>query len=136
MRRLALFGLSLLALAPSLVDAGRREDGEARRRRAFLGERKCKPIFVRWPRVKLNVPARLNGPFSLARCRDACGRNENPHNRNVEQTCAAFNHRIGPSDYSNECHIFEEPSVRRTDGLIEGLINGSFRFNNNILISS
>jgi hypothetical protein len=80
---------------------------------------KCKPIFVRWPRVKLNVPARLNGPFSLGSCRNACSVDENPHKRSVHQQCSAFNHRVGPSDYTNECHIFEENSVRKTDGLIE-----------------
>ncbi|KAI6236389.1 hypothetical protein M3Y95_00152400 [Aphelenchoides besseyi] len=80
---------------------------------------KCRPMFVRWPRVKLNVPARMNGPFALTHCRDSCARDENPHKKGIDLQCSAFNHRVGPSDYANECHIFEQQSVQRTDGLIE-----------------
>lgn len=61
----------------------------------------------------------MNGPFSLTHCRDSCARDENPHKRGLDLQCSAFNHRVGPSDYTNECHIFEQQSVRRTDGLIE-----------------
>ncbi|CAD5221579.1 unnamed protein product [Bursaphelenchus okinawaensis] len=79
----------------------------------------CQPAFVRWPRVKLNLPPKVKGPYNLKSCRTACERDESPTNVGAEQQCSAFNHRVGPTDYHNECHIYESSAVQRTDGLIE-----------------
>ncbi|KAI6187212.1 hypothetical protein M3Y98_00218100 [Aphelenchoides besseyi] len=68
---------------------------------------KCRPMFVRWPRVKLNVPARMNGPFTLTHCRDSCARDENPHKKGIDLQCSAFNHRVGPMSFKMEILLYE-----------------------------
>ncbi|CAD5228181.1 unnamed protein product [Bursaphelenchus xylophilus] len=86
---------------------------------SISADQQCQPVFVRWPRVKLNLPPKVKGPYSLRTCRTACSHDENPTHVGAEQQCSAFNHRVGPTDYHNECHVYEASAVKRTDGLIE-----------------
>lgn len=79
----------------------------------------CQPVFVRWPRVKLNQPPAVKGAFSLRTCRAACAQDEHPERAGQRQSCAAFNHRVGPTDFHNDCQLFDPAQAHRTDGLIE-----------------
>ncbi|KAI1703329.1 PAN domain-containing protein [Ditylenchus destructor] len=83
------------------------------------GQRNCQSIYVRWPRVKLNLGPAKQGPYSQAACRDACTNNEDPGKSGTEQQCSAYNHRAGPNQYTHECQIFQRDNVQHTDGHIE-----------------
>jgi hypothetical protein len=39
---------------------------------------KCKPTYVRWPRVRLNMKAAKQGALSQTACRTACANDKDP----------------------------------------------------------
>lgn len=45
----------------------------------------CKPIYVQWPRVRLNFPPATEGALSLNNCRSACTRDESLSDNSEQQ---------------------------------------------------
>ncbi|TKR61175.1 hypothetical protein L596_028321 [Steinernema carpocapsae] len=81
--------------------------------------KQCSPIYVRWPRVKLNVAPAADGAFSLTACRSACTNEEDPLRSGIEQQCSGFNHKQGPNQYTHNCQLFPREKVQHVDGYIE-----------------
>uniref|UniRef100_A0A0K0FCQ5 Let-653 protein (projected from Caenorhabditis elegans ortholog let-653) n=1 Tax=Strongyloides venezuelensis TaxID=75913 RepID=A0A0K0FCQ5_STRVS len=79
----------------------------------------CKPIYVRWPRVRLNVPPTTEGTFPFTTCKGACTNEENPVRKGSFQECSSFNHRVGPNQYSSHCQLFQKDKSQILDGYIE-----------------
>uniref|UniRef100_A0A0N4ZIU0 Apple domain-containing protein n=1 Tax=Parastrongyloides trichosuri TaxID=131310 RepID=A0A0N4ZIU0_PARTI len=79
----------------------------------------CKPIYVRWPRVRLNVPPTSEGTFPFTTCKSACTNEENPVRKGSSQECSSFNHRVGPNQYSSHCQLFQKDKSQSLDGYIE-----------------
>uniref|UniRef100_A0AC35U7P9 ZP domain-containing protein n=1 Tax=Rhabditophanes sp. KR3021 TaxID=114890 RepID=A0AC35U7P9_9BILA len=79
----------------------------------------CKPIYVRWPRVRLNVQPTSEGTFSFTSCKGACTNEENPMRQGISQQCSSFNHRVGPNQYSSHCQIFQKDKTQILDGYVE-----------------
>lgn len=79
----------------------------------------CKPIYVRWPRVRLNVPPTTEGTFPFTTCKGACTNEENPVRKGSFQECSSFNHRVGPNQYSSHCQLFQKDQSQILDGYIE-----------------
>ncbi|CEF59988.1 Zona pellucida domain and PAN-1 domain and Apple-like domain-containing protein [Strongyloides ratti] len=80
---------------------------------------KCKPIYVRWPRVRLTVPPTTEGTFPFTTCKGACTNEENPVRKGSFQECSSFNHRVGPNQYSSHCQLFQKDQSQILDGYIE-----------------
>ncbi|KAL3092218.1 hypothetical protein niasHT_023777 [Heterodera trifolii] len=88
----------------------------------------CRPIFVRWPRVRLNsnhVSAR-SASLPLNACRDACADERGADNM---LQCSAFNHRAGINSYGDECQLFRQEHVQHTDGYVEADDRYTFYWN-------
>uniref|UniRef100_A0A1I7Z6J2 Apple domain-containing protein n=1 Tax=Steinernema glaseri TaxID=37863 RepID=A0A1I7Z6J2_9BILA len=83
------------------------------------GSKQCSPVYVRWPRVKLNVAPAADGAFSLTACKSACTNEEDPLRSGIEQQCSGFNHKQGPNQYTHNCQLFPREKVQHVDGYIE-----------------
>ncbi|KAK0410186.1 hypothetical protein QR680_004997 [Steinernema hermaphroditum] len=83
------------------------------------GSKQCNPVYVRWPRVKLNVAPAADGAFSLTACKSACTNEEDPLKSGIEQQCSGFNHKQGPNQYTHNCQLFPREKVQHVDGYIE-----------------
>uniref|UniRef100_A0A914X3B6 Uncharacterized protein n=1 Tax=Plectus sambesii TaxID=2011161 RepID=A0A914X3B6_9BILA len=83
------------------------------------GRTDCRPIYVRWPRVRLTFRPRVEGPYSLAACRTACSNEEHPARSGYPQRCAGFNQKQGPNDFAHDCQIYEADQLQNVDGFAE-----------------
>lgn len=79
----------------------------------------CSPVFVRWPRVKLNVRAVAQGPISLRACQSACTLGEDPIHADKTLECAALNHQDAVDHMSNHCQVFQPHQLQNVDGFVE-----------------
>ncbi|GMR48318.1 hypothetical protein PMAYCL1PPCAC_18513 [Pristionchus mayeri] len=79
----------------------------------------CSPVFVRWPRVKLNVRAVAQGPISLRACQSACTLGEDPIHADKTLECAALNHEDSLEHLSNHCQVFQPHQLQNVDGFVE-----------------
>lgn len=86
---------------------------------ASSSRRNCSPIFVRWPRVRLNFSPARQAALALGSCRSACMLNEDPSKRARTQQCSAFNYQPGANEFTHECQIFAKDNVQHTDGYVE-----------------
>uniref|UniRef100_A0A7E4VEE0 Apple domain-containing protein n=1 Tax=Panagrellus redivivus TaxID=6233 RepID=A0A7E4VEE0_PANRE len=78
----------------------------------------CQPIYVRWPRVRLNLNPGIDGALPFTVCKKACSNDENPLRAGGQQ-CSAFNHRNSPHPFSHQCQIFPRENIQNIDGYIE-----------------
>nr|CAD2171829.1 unnamed protein product [Meloidogyne enterolobii] len=86
----------------------------------------CQPIYVRWPRVKLNNQIDTNlsssiieNNLSFSDCQNFCNFELNPFNKNKYLQCSAINYFVGLTNHSNTCQLFSSEYVQHTDGYME-----------------
>jgi hypothetical protein len=82
----------------------------------------CTPIYVRWPRVRLNLNPAVDGAIPFGVCKKGCSNDEDPlksSSTSSSQQCSAFNHRNSPHPFSHQCQIFPRENVQHIDGYIE-----------------
>uniref|UniRef100_A0A914C3A0 Apple domain-containing protein n=1 Tax=Acrobeloides nanus TaxID=290746 RepID=A0A914C3A0_9BILA len=79
----------------------------------------CNSIFVRWPRVRLNLNPAVDGAFSYPACKSACVHDEDPVKAGSSQQCSAFNHKNGPNQFTHHCQIYPKDQVQHIDGYVE-----------------
>ncbi|KAF7630749.1 hypothetical protein Mgra_00008958 [Meloidogyne graminicola] len=90
----------------------------------------CQPIYVRWPRVKLNNQlggaSNINSSSSIiesnlpfSECQQSCTLEKDPSNKNKKLQCSAINYLAGFNSRSHICQLFSEEHVQHTDGYME-----------------
>lgn len=79
----------------------------------------CTPIYVRWPRVRLNLNPAIDGALPFGVCKKGCSNDDDPLRTSSTQQCSAFNHRNSPHPFSHQCQIFPKENVQHIDGYIE-----------------
>lgn len=84
----------------------------------------CTPIYVRWPRVRLNNHQQITGAgtnhqLTFADCQNACTKEKNPRMSEATIQCSAMNHRSGLSSFAQDCQLFSKEQVQHTDGYME-----------------
>ncbi|KAL7078427.1 hypothetical protein ACQ4LE_002611 [Meloidogyne hapla] len=83
----------------------------------------CQPIYVKWPRVKLNNQINsssiIENNLTFSECQNYCNLEINPSNKNNYLQCSAINYFVGLNNYSNICQLFSSEYVQHTDGYME-----------------
>uniref|UniRef100_A0AC34F3W6 Uncharacterized protein n=1 Tax=Panagrolaimus sp. ES5 TaxID=591445 RepID=A0AC34F3W6_9BILA len=88
---------------------------------SYVYSTSCTPIYVRWPRVRLNLNPAVDGAIPFGVCKKGCSNDEDPLKSvpSSQQQCSAFNHRNSPHPFSHQCQIFPRENVQHIDGYIE-----------------
>lgn len=79
----------------------------------------CSPVYVRWARVRLNLTARVEGPYTLDNCTRSCTNGNNPARPGFPIECSGFNHKQGANSLSHDCQLFQREQLQNIDGHIE-----------------